>query len=186
MERPKEINPTPIHHELDPDQFIKRITDLCGRKDVQEAWDRCRAMCNDPKEVYGKNVRDMVISRLEQMPQNHRLHIGSMGEFDRDLLVKAVKEVTEAGDKLIEMQLYYLRSLKEEPPERLKLLLDTSKIEDIMGEAKKLADSHNYSLIATMSMVNDAKLQGAKIYEIVGFERKEPSEIPALEFMEKG
>ena len=62
---------------------------------------------------YENNVKKLVISRLEQMPDNHRIHIGNMGKFDKSQLIQHVKDESDVGDTIIKMELYYLRSLKD-------------------------------------------------------------------------
>ena len=58
------------------------------------------------------DIRELVIVRLEAMPANVKLSIGSHGEFDKNELIESVKKGNEVGKKIIAAQLYYLRSLK--------------------------------------------------------------------------
>lgn len=59
-----------------------------------------------------EDIRQLVIVRLEAMPANVKLSIGSHGEFDKDELISSVKKGDEVGKKIIAAQLHYLRSLK--------------------------------------------------------------------------
>ncbi len=58
------------------------------------------------------DIRELVIVRLESMPANVKLSIGSHGEFDKNELIERVKKGDDIGKKIIAAQLHYLRSLK--------------------------------------------------------------------------
>ena len=47
------------------------------------------------------------------MPKEAILSIGSYGEFKRDDLIKQVEQNTEIGKKIIDIQMHYLKMLKE-------------------------------------------------------------------------
>ena len=57
-------------------------------------------------------VVDLVIARLETIPSNISISIGSEGSFNVYELIERVKARDEIGKKMIEMQLQYIRSLK--------------------------------------------------------------------------
>jgi len=61
----------------------------------------------DPEEI-----KKLVLVRLESMPDNIKVSIGSMGELDRDELIKHVKEEDGLGKAIINMQIEYLRAMK--------------------------------------------------------------------------
>jgi len=60
-----------------------------------------------------EDVKELVIVRLESLPSNKKISIGSHGEFTRDQLIERVKKEDEVGRKIIEIELEFLRALKE-------------------------------------------------------------------------
>lgn len=58
-------------------------------------------------------LKKIVIARLEIFPSDMRISIGSAGEFTKQELIDNVEKGTAVGEKIIEIQLNYLRSLKE-------------------------------------------------------------------------
>ena len=60
-----------------------------------------------------KEITKLVIARLEVIPYNKKISIGSEGEFTKSELIQAVKDNNELGKKITEIQLEYLRLLKE-------------------------------------------------------------------------
>jgi hypothetical protein len=60
-----------------------------------------------------KDIRDLVVARLQSLPNNRKISIGSNGEFTREELVQDVREGSSIGNKIIEIQLNYLKSLKD-------------------------------------------------------------------------
>ncbi len=78
------------------------------------------------KQENSKEVIDLVIARLESMPSNFAVSIGSSGSSDDERkgsytikeLVKRVREQDEIGKKMVEIQLNYIRSLGQAPVAR--------------------------------------------------------------------
>lgn len=60
-----------------------------------------------------KEIEKLVIARLEVIPADKKISIGSEGEFTKDELIQAVKSNSDLGKKIIEVQLEYLRLIKE-------------------------------------------------------------------------
>ena len=60
-----------------------------------------------------EDIKQLVVLRLETMPANVKLSIGSHGEFDKDELIKQVNENSEIGNKIIEIELEFLRAMKK-------------------------------------------------------------------------
>ncbi|HLC46518.1 MAG TPA: hypothetical protein VJI75_02130 [Candidatus Nanoarchaeia archaeon] len=59
-------------------------------------------------------VRKIILERLKAMAPNVKIALGSKGEFlDRDALMKEVQNSTQVGKKIVEIQMRYLRALKE-------------------------------------------------------------------------
>ena len=66
----------------------------------------------DKKEKQ-EEIMELVKARLNVMPREVVLSIGSYGEFKRDELIKQVEDNTSVGKKIVEIQMQYLRLLKE-------------------------------------------------------------------------
>ena len=59
-----------------------------------------------------ENLIELVVSRLQTMPENLAISIGSAGTFKKKDLIKHVKKSDPIGKKIIKVELDYLRSLK--------------------------------------------------------------------------
>lgn len=60
-----------------------------------------------------KEITELVKARLSVMPTDAVLSIGLFGQFKRDELIKQVENNTEVGKKIVEIEMQYLRLLKE-------------------------------------------------------------------------
>ena len=60
-----------------------------------------------------EDIKLLVIERLRQIPVGKKVSVGSDGDFTSDELIKLIEKNDNVGDKIIEMQLEYLRSLKD-------------------------------------------------------------------------
>lgn len=60
-----------------------------------------------------EQIKELIIARLQIIPPNVGISVGSEGDFKRDELIEHVKKNDEIGKKLIEIDLNYLRTLKE-------------------------------------------------------------------------
>lgn len=58
------------------------------------------------------HIQALVIARLETMPENLAISIGSQGSFKKKDLIKHVKKADLIGKKMVKVELNYLRSLK--------------------------------------------------------------------------
>lgn len=63
--------------------------------------------------VTDKEIRQLVIARLRSLSSGRKISIGSEGEFSKEDLIEKVQNKDKIGDKIIEIQLNYLRSLKD-------------------------------------------------------------------------
>lgn len=62
----------------------------------------------------GENeIKELVIARLKTLPSDKKLSVGSSGDFTRDELIEHVDKKDELGKKIMEVQMEYLRLLKE-------------------------------------------------------------------------
>ncbi len=70
---------------------------------------------NNPVEL-NQDIINLVIARLKTIPSNATLSVGSDKEpMSAEVLIEEVKKQTEIGKKLIESQLFFLRSLQDLP-----------------------------------------------------------------------
>lgn len=60
-----------------------------------------------------RQVKELVIARLEIMPNNMKVSIGAYGTFSKEDLKRHVEEEDEVGKKVIEVQMAFLRAIKE-------------------------------------------------------------------------
>lgn len=60
-----------------------------------------------------EEIKKIVISRLETLPPDKKISVGSSGEFSRDEIIEKVKSGDPIGKKMIQIELEFLRSLKE-------------------------------------------------------------------------
>lgn len=60
-----------------------------------------------------EDVKELVIARLETFPANKKISIGSYGKFTKDELIQHVKEEDNIGKKIAEVELEFLRAMKE-------------------------------------------------------------------------
>lgn len=65
------------------------------------------------KEGISEDLKDLVIARLDVLSPHKRIHIGSVGEFTKDELIERVRMGDEIGQKIANIELSFLRALKE-------------------------------------------------------------------------
>ena len=63
--------------------------------------------------VSQQEIKDLVIARLESLPSDKKISIGSSGEFSKDELIESVKAGNKVGKKIIDIELGFLRALKK-------------------------------------------------------------------------
>ncbi len=71
-------------------------------------------MNTQPKPLLAdEDIRQLVTARLSVLSPETILSFGSEGNFSRDELLEHVKEGDSIGEKIAQIQLEWLRSLKE-------------------------------------------------------------------------
>jgi hypothetical protein len=60
-----------------------------------------------------KEIIDLVVARLQNLPSNKDISIGSSCEFTKDDLIEHVKKDDEVGKKMVAIEIDFLRSMKE-------------------------------------------------------------------------
>ena len=59
------------------------------------------------------DIRNLVIARLDSLPSDKKISIGSKGEFSKDELIEHGKKGDDIGRKIVEVELEFLRAMKE-------------------------------------------------------------------------
>ena len=60
-----------------------------------------------------KEIIDLVIARLQNLPSDKEISIGSSGEFTKEDLIEHVKKDDSIGQKMVAIEMDFLRSMKE-------------------------------------------------------------------------
>jgi hypothetical protein len=60
-----------------------------------------------------QDIIDLVVARLENLPSGKDISIGSHGEFSKEQLIEHVKKTDDVGRKMIEIEMDFLRLMKE-------------------------------------------------------------------------
>lgn len=64
--------------------------------------------------VTDDDIRKLVVARLRSFPAGRKISIGADGEFTKDELIDRVEKDDRIGKKIVQIQLSYLQSLKEQ------------------------------------------------------------------------
>ena len=64
-------------------------------------------------KITSDDIKQLVIERLRRIPFGKKVSIGSDGDYTSEELIKLIESNDKVGDKVIELQLEYLRSLKD-------------------------------------------------------------------------
>jgi len=67
----------------------------------------------EDKENIAEEIKKLVIARLEVFPENKKISIGNFGEFSKNELIDNVNKNSEIGNKIIEIELEFLRAMKK-------------------------------------------------------------------------
>lgn len=60
-----------------------------------------------------EEIKELVIARLETLPNDKKISIGSSGEFSKDELIRHIKRGDPIGKKIIQVEMEFLKALKE-------------------------------------------------------------------------
>ena len=63
------------------------------------------------KEEREESIKELVLERLDIMPQNLKLSIGGQGTFTKQELIENVKNGSEIGHQVVEMEMNFIRAL---------------------------------------------------------------------------
>ena len=67
---------------------------------------------SEQKKSQDEEIRQLVIERLKTIPPDKKLSIGGEGDFTVEELIDRVKKNDEIGQKIVEVQMKFLQSLK--------------------------------------------------------------------------
>ncbi|MFA6548989.1 MAG: hypothetical protein WCT39_03550 [Candidatus Margulisiibacteriota bacterium] len=70
-------------------------------------------MSKDTNILSNVEIKKIVLARLDVLPSDIAISIGSDGSFTRDQLIESVKKEDEIGEKMAEVQMEWLRSFKK-------------------------------------------------------------------------
>ena len=65
------------------------------------------------KETISEDIKQLVILRLETLPSDKKISIGSYGDFRKEELITHVEKDDEIGKKMVEIEIEFLRALKK-------------------------------------------------------------------------
>jgi len=60
-----------------------------------------------------EEIKELVILRLETLPSDKKISIGSYGEFSKEELIEHVKKEDSIGKKMIEVEMEFLKAFRE-------------------------------------------------------------------------
>lgn len=62
---------------------------------------------------FDDSFKKLVIARLDVLPPNRKISIGAYGSFSKDELIERINRDDEVGQKIIEIEMNFLQSLKK-------------------------------------------------------------------------
>ena len=60
-----------------------------------------------------EDIKKLIIFRLNTLPADKKISIGSYGEFDREELIEHVKRNDIVGQKIVKVELEFLKAMSE-------------------------------------------------------------------------
>ena len=69
---------------------------------------------NVGKKITDQEIRQLVIERLRVLPSGKQIAIGGGEAYSPDELIRQVEEGSDIGQKIIEVELEFLRAMKHE------------------------------------------------------------------------
>jgi hypothetical protein len=69
-------------------------------------------MSESKKDLEKKEgIKELVLARINIMPQNYKLSIGDKGTLTKDQMITHIKGESETGNQIIEMQMNFIKAL---------------------------------------------------------------------------
>ncbi len=63
-------------------------------------------------ESISEDLKELVIYRLDILPSDKKISIGSSGDYSKSELIEHVKNEDEIGQKVVELEMTFLKALK--------------------------------------------------------------------------
>jgi hypothetical protein len=63
------------------------------------------------KSVITPDIKELVLARIDIMPQNFKLAIGDQGTFSKQELIDNIKEGSSVGIQVVQMELNFIKRL---------------------------------------------------------------------------
>jgi hypothetical protein len=60
-----------------------------------------------------KEIQELVIARLQTLPDSKEISIGASGDFTKEDLIQHVQAGDEIGKRIIDIEMSFLRALKD-------------------------------------------------------------------------
>lgn len=68
---------------------------------------------NNKKQEINDDTKELVIARIDLLPPNIKVSIGSEGEFTKFELIERIRKGDAVGQQIVQMEMSFLRALKE-------------------------------------------------------------------------
>ncbi len=65
------------------------------------------------EEKNKEDIKELVLARLQTLPNDKGVSIGSSGNFTKDDLIRHVESGDAIGEKIIEVEMNFLKALKD-------------------------------------------------------------------------
>ena len=65
------------------------------------------------EDTLDEDIKQLVVARLRSLPPDREISIGADGSFKKEELIGHVEEEDSVGRKMIEIEMSFLRALKE-------------------------------------------------------------------------
>lgn len=62
---------------------------------------------------YDKDVKELIVARLETLPLGAVVSIGSGQEFTKEEIIQSVRDGNDVGQKIVEIEMFFLQGLKD-------------------------------------------------------------------------
>jgi len=68
-------------------------------------------MSEEERDKKNSELKELVLARLNVMPPNYKLSVGSKGTFTKEELIEHVKKGDETGSQIVSMQMNFIKAL---------------------------------------------------------------------------
>lgn len=68
---------------------------------------------NNKKQEINNDIKELVIARIDLLPPNVKISVGAEGEYTKSELIERIKKGDNVGQQIIQMEMSFLRALKD-------------------------------------------------------------------------